>query len=230
MFPTINAQIPGGLDSRTQPTVVLSSVSHLQALDQKDPPFPVHNMLIAAALWQFLISFEPAYVSIRFGDLADQLDTVCFCCLHVGQVLGEPGLLLCDERFKGEAKPQKKSGLRQLRPLPMTVSMPEDLEVLASHSYSASSSNTDLWMMRTCWRPWAMISYFFPFLISLPSRNQRTCGRRHDVGGRLQRPVNHKGAHLHVLPGELTFEPGSLLLSDLNIMERFGELNAWSCT
>lgn len=66
------------------------------------------------------------------------------------------------------------SGVR-LQFLPMTVSMPEDLEVLASHSYSASSSNTDLWTMRMCWRPWAIISYFFPFLISLPSLNQRTC-------------------------------------------------------
>lgn len=110
MFHTINAQISRGLDSRTQPTVVLSSVSHLQALDEKDPPFPIHNMLIAAALWQFFISFEPAYISIRFGDLADQLDIVCFRCLHVGQVLGEPRLLLCEERFKGEAKLQKKSG------------------------------------------------------------------------------------------------------------------------
>lgn len=57
----------------------------------------------------------------------------------------------------------------------MTVSMPEVLEVLASHSYSASSSNTDLWTMRVLWTPFAMISYFFPFLISLPSLNQRTC-------------------------------------------------------
>lgn len=108
-FPTVNAQVPGGLDSRTQPTVVLSSVGHLQALDQKDPPSPVHNVLVAAALRQLLIPSEPAHVSIGFGDLADQLDAVCFCGLHVGQVLGEAGLLLCDERVRGEAQSQKES-------------------------------------------------------------------------------------------------------------------------
>lgn len=58
---------------------------------------------------------------------------------------------------------------------PMTVRMPKVLEVLASHSYSASSSNTDLWMMRVLCTPLAMISYFFPFRISIPSLNQRTC-------------------------------------------------------
>lgn len=60
--------------------------------------------------------------------------------------------------------------------LPTTVSMPEDLEVWASHSYSASSSNVALWMRRMCWRPCAIISYFFPFLISVPSFNQVICG------------------------------------------------------
>lgn len=106
MFHTINLQISRCLDSRTQPTVVLSSISHFQVPDEEDPPLPIHNMLIAAALWQFFISFEPGYVSIGFGDLADQLDAVSFCCLHIGQVLGEPGLLLCDEWSKGEAKSQ----------------------------------------------------------------------------------------------------------------------------
>lgn len=56
----------------------------------------------------------------------------------------------------------------------MTVSIPELLEVLASHSYSASSSKTDLLMMRMRFTPSEIISYFLPFLISLPSLNQRT--------------------------------------------------------
>lgn len=52
--------------------------------------------------------------------------------------------------------------------------MPEVLAVLASHSYSASSSNTALLIMRVRRTPLEMISYFLPFLISLPSLNQRT--------------------------------------------------------
>lgn len=60
----------------------------------------------------------------------------------------------------------------------MTVSIPEVLEVLASHSYSASSSKTDLLMMRMRFTPSEIISYFLPFLISLPSLNQRTYSKR----------------------------------------------------
>lgn len=127
--------------------------------------------------------------------------------------------------------------------LPTTVSMPEDLEVFASHSYSASSSNTDLWTMRMCCRPWAIISYFFPFLISLPSLNQRTCEtaseRRSQRGWKttqnvpfiqsLSRQTDRNCAHFDVLSGDFTFKPGRFLLFDLDIMERLRELNMWSC-
>lgn len=86
------------------------------------------------------------------------------------------------------------------------MSMPEDLEVFAAHSYSASSSNTALCTMRMCWRPWAMISYFFPFLISLPSFNQRTC--------RSERKKSEE-LHLHYLSKQTNGERELTLASSL---------------
>lgn len=96
-FHTINPEICGGFDAGAQPAVVLSSVGHLQVLDEEDPPLPVDDVVIAAALRQLLVSFVPGNISTGFGDLADQFHAVRLCSLHVGQVLGEPGSLLCDE-------------------------------------------------------------------------------------------------------------------------------------
>lgn len=95
-FHTINLEICGGFVAGTQPAVVLSSVRYLQVLDEEDPPPPIIDVFIATALRQFLISFAPGNINAGFGDLADQFHAVRLSSLHVGQVLGEPRLLLCN--------------------------------------------------------------------------------------------------------------------------------------
>lgn len=47
---------PGG---GTQPAVVLSGILHPQVLDDQDPLTSVHDLLVAAALWQLLVSSVP---------------------------------------------------------------------------------------------------------------------------------------------------------------------------
>ncbi len=65
-FHTVYLQISGGFDAGTQSAVVLSSIGHLQVLDEEDPPLPVHNLIIAAALGQLLVSFVPCDISAGF--------------------------------------------------------------------------------------------------------------------------------------------------------------------
>lgn len=134
-------------------------------------------MFISTNLWDLLVTLVPCNLRTGFGDLTNHLNAVGFCALNTGQILCESSFLLCKAKgiiinvfiFSLILEQWLKQNL------PTTVSIPEDLDVLASHSYSASSSNTALLMMRIRCNPLAIISYFLPFLISAPSLNQRTC-------------------------------------------------------
>lgn len=95
---TVDLQVPRCSVGGTQPAAVLSDVVHLQVLDEEDPPLPIGNVLIAAALRQLLVSFVPGDVCTGFGHLTDELHAVRLCSLHVRQVLGEPRLFLWNGR------------------------------------------------------------------------------------------------------------------------------------
>ncbi|KAF3843793.1 hypothetical protein F7725_002642, partial [Dissostichus mawsoni] len=176
---------PGGLDAGAQPAGVLRGVGHLQVLDQQDPPLPVHDVLVAATLRQLLVSSEPAHLGRGFGHLADQLHAVRLCALHAGQVLTEARLLLCGHNTPEHAGGLDGFGVALVLRLIVEHRLVDDEDVLPAlrhHlAYVLESSSVQSWMISALLWPSTIISYFFVFLISVPSLNHLTSAFSRDT-------------------------------------------------
>lgn len=94
---TVDLEAPGSLDVGTQLAGVRSGIGHLQVPDEEDSLLAIRHLLVAATLRQLLVSEAPGDICVWLGHFTDELHAVCLCSLHVGQVLGEPGLLLCKQ-------------------------------------------------------------------------------------------------------------------------------------
>lgn len=169
----------------------------MEILNNQDPLPAIRHILVFGSFGQLLITLVPGDLCTGLGYLTDQFHTVCFSAFNVGQVLGELALLLCwgwDLQLRSAAH---FIDYLLLKPVlcfkkndsPTTVSMPEDLETFASHSYSASSSNVALWTTRIRLTPSEIISYFLPLRISLPSLNQRTYKEWRNVALQTQKRI-----------------------------------------
>lgn len=166
---------------------VFGSIFRMSIMYNKNSLSTIRNVFKSTTIRHLFISFKPSNFSIRLWNFTDQFYSVIFIYFKIRKIFCENSLFLCKKNFERWLKLAIKkphshifycSHIRfKTVCLPITVSRPEVRAVFASQEYSASSSKTHLLMTRMCSAPLEIMSYFLPFLISMPSLNHFTCFR-----------------------------------------------------
>lgn len=168
---------------------IFASIFRMSITYEKNSLSAFRNVFKSATIRHLVISFKPTNFSIGLWNFTNQFYSVIFIYFKIRKIFCENSLFLCKKNLEGWLKPFIKTPFFLVHRLdyktlclPITVSRPEVRAVFASHAYSASSSKTHLLTTRMCSAPLEIMSYFLPFLISMPSLNHFTCFRTNQHG------------------------------------------------